>query len=300
MTSAPLPFTVKGQLPTLDSPVLIVMLNGWIDASGAANAAMEHLKNAIVSRDLITFDGDAFIDYRARRPMMELREGVNTRIVWSCPEMRVGNDEDGNDVLLLTGPEPDTAWQHFARTVAGLAQQLGVEKMIGMGAYPYGAPHTRAVGLSTTSPDADIAARLSFTKNSVDVPAGVEAILEHALHDIGIPAMGMWAQIPHYVASMAYPAASAALVEAICLEAGLTLDTSALRREAGVQRERLDQLVSSNPEHAEMLGKLEIAYDEIHGIRSSTTNDGAVIPSVDELAAEVEQFLRDQQPGGQS
>jgi hypothetical protein len=120
------------------------------------------------------------------------------------------------------------------------------------------------------------------------------------LHDIGIPAMGMWAQIPHYVASMAYPAASAALVEAICLEAGLTLDTSALRREAGVQRERLDQLVSSNPEHAEMLGKLEIAYDEIHGIRSSTTNDDAVIPSVDELAAEVEQFLRDQQPGGQS
>jgi predicted ATP-grasp superfamily ATP-dependent carboligase len=214
--------------------------------------------------------------------------------------MRVGNDEDGNDVLLLTGPEPDTAWQHFAHTVAGLAQQLGVEKMIGMGAYPYGAPHTRAVGLSTTSPDADIAARLSFTKNSVDVPAGVEAILEHALHDIGIPAMGMWAQIPHYVASMAYPAASAALVEAICLEAGLTLDTSALRREAGVQRERLDQLVSSNPEHAEMLGKLEIAYDEIHGIRSSTTNDDAVIPSVDELAAEVEQFLRDQQPGGQS
>ena len=276
------------------------MLNGWIDASGAANAAMEHLKNAIVSRDLITFDGDEFIDYRARRPMMELREGVNTRIIWSCPEMRVGNDEDGKDVLLLTGPEPDTGWQHFARTVAGLAQQLGVSKMIGMGAYPYGAPHTRAVGLSTTSPDADIAARLSFTKNSVDVPAGVEAILEHALHDIGIPAMGMWAQIPHYVASMAYPAASAALVEAICLEAGLTLDTSALRREAGVQRERLDQLVSSNPEHAEMLGKLEIAYDEIHVIRSSTTNDDAVIPSVEELAAEVEQFLRDQQPGGQS
>lgn len=300
MTPEPLPFSVKGELPTLVSPTMIVMLNGWIDASGAAGGAMEHLITATASRDLITFDGDTFIDYRARRPMMELREGVNTRIIWTCPELRVGNDDEGNDVLLLTGPEPDSAWKHFASTVAGLAKQLGVEKMIGMGAYPYGAPHTRPVGLSTTSPDVQIAERLSFSKNSVDVPAGVEAILEHSMHQLGIQAMGMWAQIPHYVATMAYPSASAALIEAICLEAGLTIDTSALRREAGVQRERLDQLVAGNPEHGEMLGKLEIAYDEIHGIRGSTSTEATAIPSVDEIAAEVEQFLRDQQTGGQS
>ena len=297
--SGGLPFTVQGQLPELSSPTLVVMMSGWIDASGAAAGAMEHLINATASRDLIEFDGDTFIDYRARRPVMELREGVNTRIVWSRPEIRVGTDDDGRDVLLLTGPEPDSAWKFFADTVAGLAKQLGVEKMIGMGAYPFGSPHTRPVGLSATSPNGSITERLSFTRSTLDVPAGVEAILEHAMAQVGIDAIGLWAQIPHYVATMPYPAASAALVEAVCLEAGLTIDTSALRREAGAQRERLDQLVAGNPEHAEMLGKLEAAYDAEHGSFGEMKPDEAVIPTVDEIAAEVEQFLRDQQTGGQ-
>jgi hypothetical protein len=292
------PYTVQGELPILDSPTLIIMMSGWIDASGAAAAAMQHLVNATASRDLIRFDGDTFVDYRARRPLMELREGVNTRIVWSVPEMRVGTDDDGRDVLLLTGPEPDMAWHYFANTVATLATQLGVKTAIGMGAYPFGSPHTRPVGLSATSPDAAIAERLSLTRSTVDVPAGVEAILEHSLSDAGISAIGLWAQIPHYVATMAYPAASAALVEAACLEAGLTIDTSALRKESGVQRERLDQLVAGNPEHAEMLGKLEAAYDAEHGSFGAMKPDEAAIPTVDEIAAEVEQFLRDQQTGG--
>jgi len=298
MIAGGLPFTVHGELPELVSPTLIVMMSGWIDASGAAAGAMEHLINATASRDLIEFDGDTFIDYRARRPIMELREGVNTRIVWSCPEMRVGTDDDGRDLLLLTGPEPDNAWRHFSNTVAALAKQLGVEKMIGMGAYPFGAPHTRPVGLSATSPDAVIAERLSMARTTIDVPAGVEAILEHSMNNVGITALGLWAQIPHYVATMPYPAASAALVEAVCLEAGLTIDTSALRREAGGQRDRLDKLVAGNPEHGEMLGKLEAAYDAEHGTSGTMKPDETVIPTVDEIAAEVEQFLRDQETGG--
>ena len=296
--SGAVPYTVHGELPILDSPALIIMMSGWIDASGAAAGAMEHLVNATASRDMIRFDGDTFVDYRARRPIMELREGVNTRIIWSVPEMRVGTDDDGRDVLLLTGPEPDMAWHYFADTVASLATQLGVTTAIGMGAYPFGSPHTRPVGLSATSPDPAIAERLSLTRSTVDVPAGVEAILEHSLTSAGISAIGLWAQIPHYVATMAYPAASAALVEAACLEAGLTIDTSALRKESGVQRERLDQLVSGNPEHAEMLGKLESAYDAEHGSFGAMKPDATAIPTVDEIAAEVEQFLRDQQTGG--
>jgi hypothetical protein len=124
----------------------------------------------------------------------------------------------------------------------------------------------------------------------------MSAVLEHSMTAVGIEAMTMWAQIPHYVSTMAYPAASARLVDAVSLEAGLTIDTAQLRRDAGVQRERLDQLVANNPEHLEMLGQLEKAYDQTHGGKGTTTDEPVEIPSVDELAAEVEQFLRDQQP----
>lgn len=290
-----LPFTVNGQLPDLKQPTLIIQLQGWIDASGAAAAAAEHIIDQVHATSLIEFDPDTFIDYRARRPTMELRDGVNTRIVWSVPEILVGADANGRDVLILTGPEPDVAWRHFAATVAALATQLGVVTAIGLGAYPYGAPHTRATGLTATTPDAAVSERLGFRRNTLDAPAGVQAILEHSLTNAGVTAMGLWAQIPHYVASMAYPAASATLIEAVCLESGLSIDTSTLRREAGVQRERLDQLVAGNPEHVEMLSKLEMAYDEVHGGSTSVPDATIPLPTVDELAAEVEQFLRDQQ-----
>ncbi len=298
MSTPGLPFTVKGVLPELKDPTLIVMLSGWIDASGAASSAMSHIITESAARSLIEFDADTFIDFRARRPFMELREGVNTRIAWNLPEIQVGTDDNDRDVLLLTGPEPDIAWNAFAEAVAGLAKQLNVTQCIGLGAYPFGAPHTRSVGLTATSPDPSIIERLTLSKNSLDAPAGVEAIIEHAMHRIGIPSFCLWAQIPHYVSSMAYPAASAALIDALCLETGLSYDTATLRQEAVVQRERLDQLVSNNPDHSEMLGKLEEAYDSMHGASAGEHDTPIEIPSVEDLAAEVEQFLRDQQPGG--
>ena len=294
--SGGLPFTVDGRLPDLREPVLLVNLTGWIDASAAASTAMDTVAKVTGATTLITFDADTFIDYRARRPVMELREGVNTRIVWGTPQIRVGRDAKGKDLLLLTGPEPDAAWRFFARTVGDLATEMGVSKMVGLGAYPFAAPHTRPVGITATTPNRDVSARLPFVRNSLDAPAGVAAVLEHEMHGRGIEAMVFWAQIPHYVATMPYPAGSAALIEAVCAEAGLTLDTGDLPKEASAQRERLDQLVRSNPEHVEMLSKMEAAYD---AIRTQTAIDIASdLPSAEQLAAEVEQFLREQGPGG--
>lgn len=292
-----LPFVVHGQLPPLKEPTLVVMLNGWIDASGAAGAAMETLVEATNSEVLITFDSDTFIDYRARRPVMELRAGVNTRINWVTPELRVGRDRDGTDVLMLVGPEPDANWKFFAATVAELASQLGVRRMVGLGAYPFAAPHTRPVGVSITTPDANVADRMSYAKNTVDVPAGVESVLEHALFDRGAEVMGLWAQVPHYIATMAYPAASAALLTQLCDITGLHIEVAPLRREATIQRERLDQLIVNNEEHLAMLRQMEAMYDAQHG--DTVDPDGtpltpAELPSMEELAAEVEQFLRDQ------
>ena len=102
-------------VPELVRPRLIVMLTGWIDASGAAAAAMSALESELDARPLVHFDDDMFIDYRARRPILEVRSGVSTRLVWSSPELLLGRDSNGGDVLLLSGPEPDMAWHRFTR-----------------------------------------------------------------------------------------------------------------------------------------------------------------------------------------
>ncbi len=287
-------YELHGELPTLDRPVLVVQLTGWIDASGAAAAAMAALDAACNTTTLATFDGDTFIDYRARRPTMELREGVNTRLVWSDIELKVGADAKGRPVLTLIGPEPDSQWRAFASAVTQLALQLGVYQMVALGSYPFASPHTRPPRLSSSSPSADVVANLPYLKNSVDVPAGMSAVLEHALTEAGIASLGVWVQVPHYVSAMSYPAASAALLDGLREVTGITIDGTELQRESEIQRLRIDQLVAGNDEHQAMVQQLETLYDQVE--EQTIEFDRALneLPSGDELAAEFERFLRDQ------
>ncbi len=285
------PYTLHEPRPSLVDPVIVVMLTGWIDASGAAAAAMTTLQEKSAVRPLATFDSDAFIDYRARRPTMELRDGVNVRLVWSDIEMSVGRDKEGRDVLTLSGPEPDSQWRRFADVVSTLAVELGVTKMVALGAYPFAAPHTRDPRLSTSSPSAEVVAGVPYLKNSIDVPAGMGAVLEHAFVDKGVPALGIWAQVPHYVSAMSYPAATLALLNGLQEVAGVHIDVSAVRQETVIQRERLDQLVAGNDEHLAMVNQLEELFDNQ---QQSGLLGAAGMPTGDELAAEFEQFLRDQ------
>lgn len=286
-------YRLTGDLPSADAPVLVVMLTGWIDASGAANAAMSALDALTAASTIAVFDADTFIDFRARRPTMEIREGLNSALVWPDIELKHGVTSGGTDVLLLTGPEPDSAWHKFSDAVCDLAMRLGVSMAVGLGAYPFATPHTRPSRLSCTTPDADLRDRVDFLKNSVDVPAGMGAVLEQSLHAVSIPAIGIWAQVPHYVSAMTYPAASVALLDGLRDLTGLEVDPGQLRQEAIIQRQRLDNLVAGNTEHTTMLRQLEEAYDLTDDVRSPLLPDEADLPSGEELAAELEQFLRD-------
>ena len=93
------PYTTLGDLPEINDPLLVVMMSGWIDTSSAAANAMESISKEIKAKAIISFDNDTFVDYRARRPIMELREGVNTKLIWSTPEISLGQDINGKDVL---------------------------------------------------------------------------------------------------------------------------------------------------------------------------------------------------------
>jgi hypothetical protein len=183
-------------------------------------------------------------------------------------------------------------WRAFAAAVTQLALQLGVYQMVGLGAYPFATPHTRVSRLSCTSPSADVVANVPYLKNSVDVPAGMSAVLEHALTEAGIASLGMWVQVPHYVSAMSYPAASVALLDGLREVTGIGVPTADLTREGDLQRSRIDQLVAGNEEHGAMVRQLELAYDQMG--ETTLSLGSPEIPSGDELAAEFERFLRDQ------
>lgn len=291
---------LHGELPNLQSPILIVMLQGWIDAAGAANDAMSAIESQIDPLPIATFDPDVFLDYRARRPTMEIREGRNNGIDWPSIAMYSGKDNSGRDILILRGHEPDSAWNRFSASVRELCRRMNVSMMIGLGAYPFPTPHTRPSTLSCTTPTVELLDKISFLRSTVDVPAGMTAVLEQVLHDSGIPSISIWAQVPQYLPGMTYPAASLALLRGLVPVADLQFDGTALEQESVIQRERLDRMVARNTEHAEMVEKLETAYDALIQNINAASDQPAMteqdIPTPEELTAELEAFLRNANP----
>lgn len=285
----PLPY-VQHHEPELDSPVLVVALDGWIDAGLGASTAMAALKEQLQPRLVATFDPDVFIDYRARRPVMHLRDGVNTAITWPSIELFSAQDPTGKDVLLLAGHEPDSEWRRFVEVTTALAIGFGARLMVGLGAYPIAVPHTRPSLLSVSASTSELVERLGYLHNSLDVPAGVQAAIERAFADKGLPSIGLWAQVAHYASAMPYPMASLALVEGLSSVADLTLSLESLQEAAEAQRMRIDELVANNPENVGLVRQLEAQWDT----EVSRMTPGGNLPSGDQLAAELERFLRDQ------
>ena len=280
--------------PQANEPVLIVSLEGWIDAGGAAASAAETILASVPHKTKVaTFDSDTLLDHRARRPIMHLVDGVNTGLTWPTIELLSTWDAEERDVLFLVGPEPDHNWPSFARAVVDLAESLEVVQVLGLGAYPAPVPHTRPVQLASTASSPELARRAGYVRGTLDVPAGVQAAIEREAADRGVPALGLWAQVPHYAAGMAYPAAAARLVEGLEEVADLQFDAGDLSRQAKATEARLEALLADSDEHRELVHQLELHVDQE---ADTGPDDGGEIElrSGDELAEEFEKFLREQ------
>jgi proteasome assembly chaperone (PAC2) family protein len=277
--------------PALERPVMVVCMEGWIDAGGAAANALGHLLAGMPHEVVAAFDSDALIDYRARRPTLRIVNGVHKELRWSAIRLHVATNRTGRSVLILAGPEPDMRWHQFMAEVVALASRLAVELVVGLGAFPAPVPHTRSVRLIGTSTEAALAASVGFLPSSIDVPSGVQGALEVAFGEAGMKAVGLWARVPHYVATMPYPAASAALLDGLARIAELEIDTATLHAAASATNQQIEQLIAGSQEHADLVRQLEAQHDS----ENPPGPDFGPLPSGDELAAELERYLRDQQ-----
>jgi predicted ATP-grasp superfamily ATP-dependent carboligase len=278
--------------PNLEHPILVICMEGWIDAGLAAASAVSHLLASMPSDVIATFDADELIDFRARRPTLRIVNGVDEELRWPEITLHAATNRTGRTVLVLSGPEPDMRWHRFGAEVVALAGRLGVEQVYGLGAFPAPVPHTRPVRLIGTSTSAEHAAAVGFLSSSIEVPSGVQGMLEVAFGASKVPAVGLWARVPHYVAAMPYPAASAALLDGLARLASLELDTSALHGAATATGAQIAQLIAGSEEHTALVRQLEEQHDSEMPSQSTDFGD---LPSGDEIAAELERFLRGEQ-----
>ena len=162
--------------------------------------------------------------------------------------------------------------------------------VVGLGAYPAAVPHTRPTRLSCTAGSAEMATRLEVVTASAEVPAGAQAVVEAEIAADGVPTIGLWAQVPHYLSAGPYPPATLALLAGVTELTSAVFDTGPIPGQALAARSRIDELVGRNPEHIAMIEKLESAYDDLHDARTQ-------LPDGEQLAAELERFLRNHDDG---
>jgi predicted ATP-grasp superfamily ATP-dependent carboligase len=278
--------------PTLDRPVLVLGLEGWVDAGLAGSQAVNALAEAFPREVVATFDPDALIDHRSRRPVLRVSHGIYGPVTW--PELRLYSQTEtgGRSLLILVGPEPDLRWHEWSEEVLAIGQRLGVEMVVGLGAFPAPVPHTRPVRLTAVANSEPLAGSIGFIPATIDVPASAQSVLEANFARAGVPTVGVYARVPHYVAASPYPEAAAALLDKLAELAGLSIDTTSLHEAGSLTRQRIQALIEASSEHQEMVRKLEVQHDSEFSqpAPDAFTN----LPSGDEIAAELEKFLREE------
>ncbi|CAN5838142.1 PAC2 family protein [soil metagenome] len=265
--------------PRLREPLMVVAFDAWVDAGSAATAAAALLAEG--GRPVARVEGDGLFDYRARRPTLRIQDGRLDELEW--PELSVVRRRlGGRDVVVMAGPEPDYRWQELAADAVALARGLGIVEWLSLGAIPAAVPHTRPVPvLGTESAPGLLRGGVQpGPAGLMQVPAAAVSVIDMAVAEAGIPALGYFAQVPHYV-SGEYPAAAVALLRAVERHFDEKLTTAVLELEARGIHARLDAAASTDDSTRKYIVRLEEMVDESR------------LPSGDELISEIERFLRD-------
>ncbi|MGZ3587131.1 MAG: PAC2 family protein [Candidatus Limnocylindrales bacterium] len=263
----------------LASPIVVVAFDSWVDAGSASTTAAGVLAEG--ADDLATFDNDLLFDYRARRPILEIVDGRPSELTW--PEITLKRRRIGaRDLLILSGHEPDYRWRTIAESIVALAKALDIVEWISLGAIPAAVPHTRAVPVLGTQSKSGLL-RGDVTpgpEGILRVPSALVSVLDKSVAEAGVPALGYFAQIPHYVTGPYAPAAIA-LLEAVERHIDGELELAPLRVEARELRTRLDAAAAADDNTRTYVERLEAMSDE------------ARLPAGDDLISDIERFLRE-------
>ena len=279
---------------------LVAGLTGFADAGSAVTQFTEYLLDTLDHRVLVSFDVDALLDYRARRPTIYFDQDHLTDYRPARLNLYLARDELGQQFLLLAGFEPDFQWERFTAAVLQLVERFRVSTTTWVHAIPMPVPHTRPISVTVSGNRTELIDALSVWKPHTQVPSNALHLVEFRLHQLGHPVAGFVLLIPHYLADTEFPSAAVASLESISAATGLIFPTDRLREEGRDFIGKIDEQVASNAELARLVATLEQRHDsymEDTPLKSPLTDEDGLLPSADEIAAELEKFLAHRRSG---
>jgi predicted ATP-grasp superfamily ATP-dependent carboligase len=275
----------------LRAPALVCAFRGWNDAGDAASAALSFLGSTLGAERFAQIDPEEFYDFQASRPSIRLTEGRTREITWPSVEIFEARvPRAPRDLVLVQGPEPSMRWRAFSSLVIDLAEALGVQMIVTLGALLADVPHSHPVTMTGLASDPALVERLGLQSGDYEGPTGIVGVLHGACVAAGLPSASLWASVPHYVAAAPNPKAALALVRKLESLVGVSVDASDLERAAADYERQVGLAVQSDPDIQAFVERLERAAETEREI------DPEDIPTGDILAREFQRFLRQRGP----
>ena len=274
-------------LDSLNRPVLIVAFKGLFDASGSATSALEWLIEKSESENIGEIDSETFFDFTQERPLISFDKNGERALTWPTNKIvAMKTKENERDLLAISGVEPHLRWRTFSELLIELVNKSNAESVLTLGSMVGMTPHSRPLTVTGSSTNPELAERLHLEKPSYQGPTGIVGVLHDALDRSKIPVISLRVSIPHYVPDAPNPKATRALLRRFEQVTGVTTEYEELDGPAADWQKQVDSAVASDDEITAYVTRLETAIDE----------DENLLPSGDDLAAEFEAFLREQDP----
>ncbi|WP_020659746.1 PAC2 family protein [Amycolatopsis benzoatilytica] len=272
-------------------PIMVVAFEGWNDAGDAASQAVEHLQLTWDASPLAELEPDEYYDFQVSRPTVKLVDGVTRRVEWPTTRLSVCRPEGfDRDVVLVQGPEPNMRWRKFCAELVEHVQELDVSMVVALGALLADTAHTRPVPVTGTAYDKDTASKYRLELNNYQGPTGIVGILQDYCVQVGIPAVSIWAAVPHYVSHPPSPKATLALLHKLEDVLDVEIPLGALPEQAEEWQRTVSEMADEDEEISEYVRSLEERGDAETDVTMEEV-------SGDKIAAEFERYLRRRRPG---
>ena len=268
---------------------MVCAFQGWNDAGDAASSAVSFLSSSLDARRFARVDSEEFYDFQSNRPSMQFNDDNEREIVWPTVEVfEAPAPRAPRDLVLVQGVEPSLRWRAFCAHIVDLAEALGVQVVVTLGALLGDVPHTRPVAISGHASDPALLERagMQASTSTYEGPTGIVGVLHNACAQAGLPSASLWAGVPHYVAAAANPKAALALVRRVESLIGVSVDVSELESAAADYERQVGLAVQSDPDIQAFVERLEQAAESDEEVSTEE------VPSGDMLAREFQRFLR--------
>jgi proteasome assembly chaperone (PAC2) family protein len=276
----------------LRAPALVCAFSGWNDAGDAASAALTFIGESLGAERFARIDPEEFYDFQSTRPHIRFTEDRRREVTWPGIEIFAARvPRAPRDLILVQGPEPSMRWRTFCQHIVDLAEALGTQLVVTIGALLADVPHTQPVAITGLASDESLMTKLGIQETTYEGATGIVGVLHTAFTEAGLPSASLWASVPHYVAAAPNPKAALALVRKVEGLVAVSVDATDLENATGEYERQVGLAVQSDPDVQAFVERLEQAAEQ--DTRPLGPGD---LPSGDALASEFQRFLRQQGP----